>query len=262
MYKSLRTNLPKPTMELKDFPLPEDAPSFMTWETVYKYIQGYVKHLEKHIKFLHNVILVSREQNAWKVKYQNVITGERFEEEFDFVFIGTGHFNKPNYPDIPEEELFTGTIIHSHDYKERDRYKDRRVLIVGAGPSGLDIAINVVNVAKTLVHSHHFRAPLKTVFPENYIRKPDIKEFSATGVVFEDGSYEDIDDVIYCTGYQYYYPFLDKSCGVEWNQECVKPLHKCIVNINQPTMLFLGCISRACLFLALDAQVRQDMLRR
>ncbi|XP_069360794.1 senecionine N-oxygenase-like isoform X1 [Maniola hyperantus] len=258
MYKSLRTNLPKPTMELKGFPLPEDAPTFMKWETVYKYIQGYVKHfdLEKHIKFLHNVILVSRGENVWKVKYQNVITSEKFEEEFDFVFIGTGHFNKPNYPDIPGEELFTGTIIHSHDFKERDPYKDRRVLIVGAGPSGLDIAIDVAYVAKALVHSHHSKLPLKTVFPKNYIKKSDIKEFNATGVVFEDGSYEGIDDVIYCTGFQYYYPFLDKSCDVEWNRECVKPLHKCMVNINQPTMLFLGSIVRACLFIALDAQAR------
>ncbi|XP_039757699.1 senecionine N-oxygenase-like [Pararge aegeria] len=258
MYKNLRTNLPKPTMELRGFPLPEDAPSFMKRETVYKYIEDYVKHfdLEKRIKFLHKVILVSREENIWKVKHQNVATGEEFEDEYDYVFVATGHFNKPNYPDIAGEKLFTGTIIHSHDYRERDNFKDRRVLIVGAGPSGLDIAIDVAYVSKTLVHSHHSKAPLKTVFPEHYIKKPDIKEFNTTGVIFEDGSYEDTDDVIYCTGYQYYLPFLDISCGLEWDRQCVKPLHKYMVNIHQPTMLFLGAIVRACLVVALDAQAR------
>lgn len=62
-------------------------------------------------QFLHNVILVSREQNIWKVRYQNVLTGEEFEEEFDFVIVGTGHYSKPNYPDIPNEELFKGKAL-------------------------------------------------------------------------------------------------------------------------------------------------------
>lgn len=47
-----RTNLPKPTMELRGFPIPDDMPSFPSWNLYYKYIQDYVKHfdLERHIK--------------------------------------------------------------------------------------------------------------------------------------------------------------------------------------------------------------------
>ncbi|XP_023939983.2 senecionine N-oxygenase isoform X2 [Bicyclus anynana] len=258
MYKHLRTNLPKPTMELRGFPVPEDMPSFPSWKVYYKYIQDYAKHfdLARHIKFLHNVILVSREDNVWKVKYQNVLSGEEFEEQFDFVIVGTGHYSKPKYPNMPNEEHFTGTVIHSHDYKEPEIYKDRRVLIVGAGPSGMDITIDVANYAKTLVHSHHSKIKFNTVFPKNYIRKPDVKEFNATGVIFQDGSYEDIDDVIYCTGFQYYYPFLDKSCGLDLSPKSVTPLYKYMVNIRQPTMVVMGLTVRACLVVALDAQSR------
>lgn len=64
----------------------------------------------------------------------------------------------------------------------------------------MDIAIDVAYHAKTVVHSHHSRIQFKTVFPKHYIKKPDMKEYNATGVIFQDGSYEDIDDVIYCTG--------------------------------------------------------------
>lgn len=72
--------------------------------------------------------------------------------------------------------------------------------MIGAGPSGMDIAIDLANLSKTLVHSYHSKINFKTPFPDNYIKKPDVKEFTENGVRFVDGSYEDIDDVIYCTG--------------------------------------------------------------
>ncbi|XP_050354178.1 senecionine N-oxygenase-like isoform X2 [Nymphalis io] len=258
MYMHLRTNLPKPTMELRGFPLPDDIPSFPSWKIYYNYIKNYTKHfdLEKHIKFLHKVVLVSRVNNIWKVKYQNVLTGEEFEDEFDFVIVGTGHFSKPNMPNIPGEEKFSGSIIHSHDYREPVRYKGRRVLVVGAGPSGMDIAIDVAYAAKTLVHSHHSKINFRPVFPKHYIRKPDVKEFNETGAIFNDGSYENLDDVIYCTGFEYYYPFLDESCGLNLTPRSVTPLYKYMVNIYQPTMMVMGLVIRACLVVALDAQSR------
>lgn len=256
MYKHLRTNLPKPTMELKGFPVPEDMASFPTWKTYYNYIQDYTRHfdLEKHIKVLHKVILVSRVANTWKVKYQNVLTNEEFDDEFDFVLVGTGHFSKPNVPNFFGEEKFLGSIIHSHDYREPDRYKNRRVLIVGAGPSGMDITMDVAYVSKTLIHSHHSKVPFRTKFPKHYVKKPDIKEFNETGVIFEDGSYEDVDDVIYCTGYELYYPFLDKSCGLDVTPRSIPHLYKYMVNINQPTMMLLGLVIRGCLVVAIDTQ--------
>ena len=98
------------------------------------------------------------------------------------------------------ELIILGSITHSHDYREPDSYKDRRVLIIGAGPSGMDIALDVANVSKTLVHSHHSQVNFRTPFPDHYKRKPDVKEYTENGVIFQDGSYEDIDDVLYCTG--------------------------------------------------------------
>lgn len=56
-------------------------------------------------------------------------------------------------------------------------------------------------------------------------------------------------------GFQYYYPFLDKSCGLDIRPRSVTPLYKYMVNIHQPTMVLMGLIVRACLVVALDAQV-------
>ncbi|XP_072929957.1 senecionine N-oxygenase-like isoform X2 [Epargyreus clarus] len=258
MYKHLRTNLPKPTMELRGFPIPKDMPSFPTWEMYYNYIKDYAKYfdLEKYIKFLQKVINVSRKNNVWKVKYKHVKTGEETEEEYDYVIVGNGHHSKPRLPEIPGEDIFTGTIIHSHDYREPDPYTGRRVLVVGAGPSGMDISIDVAYVSSKLIHSHHSKVHFRTRFPDHFIRKPDIKEYNETGVYFVDGSYEEIDDVIYCTGYEYDYPFLDESCGLTIKPQSVVPLYKYMVNINEPSMVLIGLIVRACLVVAIDAQAR------
>lgn len=45
----------------------------------------------------------------WTVKYQNILSGDEFEEEFDFVIVGNGHHSKPHMPNIPGEKLFKGT---------------------------------------------------------------------------------------------------------------------------------------------------------
>lgn len=71
---------------------------------------------------------------------------------------------------------------------------------MGAGPSGMDIAIDVEAVARRLVHSHHSKVKFRTIWPSHYTRKTDIQELKENGVVFIDGTYEEVDDIIYCTG--------------------------------------------------------------
>ncbi|KAL4715988.1 hypothetical protein ACJJTC_013288 [Scirpophaga incertulas] len=256
MYKHLRTNLPKSVMELKNYPMPNEYPSFPSWDLYYRYIKSFVRHfnLKNYIKFHHKVISVKRIGDKWKVKHEHVASKEQFEESYDYVIIGTGHHSKPNNPYIPGENMFKGTIIHSHDYRVPDPYKGRRVLIVGAGPSGMDISLDVAEVSKTLVHSHHSKVNFNTPFPSHYIKKPDIQAFNESGAIFTDGSFEELDDVIYCTGYSYDYPFLDESSELTLEPQSITPLYKYMVNINQPTMLFMGLVVRACLVVVIDAQ--------
>jgi cation diffusion facilitator CzcD-associated flavoprotein CzcO len=48
---------------------------------------------------------------------------------------------------------FQGRVMHSHDYREPASFEGQRVLVVGAGPSGLDIALEVSKVAETVINS-------------------------------------------------------------------------------------------------------------
>lgn len=74
------------------------------------------------------------------------------------------------------------------------------MLIVGAGPSGMEISLLIAEVASRLVHSRHVPSTNSTPFPQHYVEKPDVEEFRENGVVFVDGTFEEVDDVVYCTG--------------------------------------------------------------
>jgi cation diffusion facilitator CzcD-associated flavoprotein CzcO len=54
--------------------------------------------------------------------------------------MAAGIMSNPLSPDISGREDFQGEIIHSVDYRRPDRYRDKRVLVVGVGNSGGEIA--------------------------------------------------------------------------------------------------------------------------
>jgi cation diffusion facilitator CzcD-associated flavoprotein CzcO len=59
------------------------------------------------------------------------------------VISATGRFGSPYIPPIPGIETFTGTLIHAHDYVDPNTFAGKRVMVVGNGPSGLDIAVEL-----------------------------------------------------------------------------------------------------------------------
>jgi putative flavoprotein involved in K+ transport len=61
----------------------------------------------------------------------------------DRVVVATGHSNQPYIPDWSGE--FAGEIVHSAAYRNARPYAGRRVLVVGAGNSGAEIAVDLVD---------------------------------------------------------------------------------------------------------------------
>jgi len=50
-------------------------------------------------------------------------------------------------PQIENMDRFEGEILHSRDYRVAHRFTNKRVVIVGAGPSGTDISLQIAAVA-------------------------------------------------------------------------------------------------------------------
>lgn len=154
VYETVEINSTKEIMCYSDFPLPLDLPFYISHWKVMDYFKSYVKHfgLEKYISLNTKVVHVKKHEKKWKVETETE-SGKQ-EELFDAVLVCNGHHWCPNIPSIEGEEEFKkngGTIIHSHEYKSTKGYEGKRILVVGTGNSGCDIAVEVSNVSNDVV---------------------------------------------------------------------------------------------------------------
>ncbi|MGV8911621.1 MAG: flavin-containing monooxygenase [Rhodoglobus sp.] len=69
-------------------------------------------------------------------------------EHFDGVILANGTLAHPSIPNFDGE--FSGEIIHSSQYKKAPMFAGKRVLVVGAGNSGCDIAVDAVHHADSI----------------------------------------------------------------------------------------------------------------
>ena len=160
-------------------------------------------------------------------------------------------------PEFPGFSGFPGRVIHSHRYRDPEEFTDQNVLVIGAGPSGSDIVLDLSLFCKIAYLSNH-GAPLATPLPVNVIQVPRILSARSDGhVEFTDGSVVKVDSVIFATGYCYKFPFLDKECGVEVSKDNrIKPLYKHTFNSSHPSMAFVGVNVGLNTFPIFDYQVR------
>ncbi|XP_055532493.1 senecionine N-oxygenase-like [Wyeomyia smithii] len=260
MYQGLRTNLPKEVMGFPDFPILGQKESYIPSEDILKFLQLYADKFDvtRHVRFEHHVMLVepSDGPRKWKVQVENLPKNSVESFFYDFVFICNGHYHTPMIPDYPNKQLYRGKQLHSHDYRSPKHFQDETVLVIGAGPSGMDLALEISKTAHHVTMSHHTKEPFKTIFPTNLTQKSDVKKFTTSGVLFEDGTQEDFTVILYCTGYRYSFPFLGSNCGITVDDNCVQPLYKHCININQPTMAFIGLPYYVCAAQMFDLQAR------
>jgi thioredoxin reductase (NADPH) len=85
--------------------------------------------------------------------------GNVFESKVVVIAAGGGSF-QPKKPPIPGVEPYEGKSLH-YAVRKMDRFRDKRILIVGGGDSALDWTLNLAPIANhlTLVHRRsEFRA--------------------------------------------------------------------------------------------------------
>ncbi len=77
---------------------------------------------------------------------------------FDGVMLASGHHTIPYLPtEWPDQARFRGRIIHSHDYKDHCGYEDQRIVVVGVGNSGADIAVELSKIAQQVMYTSYCR---------------------------------------------------------------------------------------------------------
>ena len=250
------------------------TPTFPITSWYWTYLNDYVNHFgfNENIHLGTEVARVEPGSGGWRVALKDGTV-----EHCDSVVIANGHHNTPRYPTL--KGTFSGGQVHARAYRRREVYADKRVLVVGYGNSGTQIAVDISHAAEQVFLSardgfyvwphyirgkrisywmhpstwwwlyrvpwalrgrlfplayrllvchpeafgiptpKHFASAKHPTLSENFFNRlgdgkvklvPDVAELAGDRVLFIDGSSQVVDDIIYCTGYDTTFPFLDE----------------------------------------------------
>jgi putative flavoprotein involved in K+ transport len=133
-YDSLRLHTGRHMSTLPGFGYRRGTPLFPTRDDFVAYLRDYVDRASLRIETGSEVTELRRDGDAWIAK------GSFADVPGRAVVMATGIMSNPVTPPIPGRESFSGKIIHSVAYRRPDEYRGTRVLVVGVGNSGGEIA--------------------------------------------------------------------------------------------------------------------------
>ncbi|XP_058396069.1 flavin-containing monooxygenase 1 [Diceros bicornis minor] len=155
IYKSVVSNSCKEMSCYSDFPFPEDWPNYLPHSQFLEYLKMYANqfNLQKYIQFKTKVCSVTKRPDFALTGQWEVITLRETQQEsaiFDAVMVCTGFLTNPFLPldSFPGINTFKGQYFHSRQYKHPDIFKDQKVLVIGLGNSGTDIAVEASHLAE------------------------------------------------------------------------------------------------------------------
>ncbi|KAI5680385.1 hypothetical protein M9H77_01612 [Catharanthus roseus] len=153
-YDRLHLHLAKQFCELPFMQFPEAYPTYVSRNEFLRYLDEYVSHFK--ISPIYRRTVDSGEYDelnkTWKIKARNLSSNEVEEYSGRFLVVATGETSDAFIPDVKGLSNFSGEVIHSTRYKNGEKYKDKKVLVVGAGNSGMEIAFDLSNYgAKTSI---------------------------------------------------------------------------------------------------------------
>ncbi|XP_036377171.1 flavin-containing monooxygenase 5-like [Megalops cyprinoides] len=164
IYRSLIVNTSKEMMCFSDFPMPAHFPNYMQNSQLLQYFRLFAAHFDllKYIHFQTSVYSVRQrpdfsQSGQWEVVTRNR-EGCKERHIFDAVMVCSGHYTHPVIPltDFPGVDSFKGKLCHSWEYKDPHDLHGKRVVVVGIGNSGGDIAVEISRVAeKTFLSTRH-----------------------------------------------------------------------------------------------------------
>ena len=295
VYRSTHLISSKRLTEYTDYPMPAEYPEYPSQQQAWEYLKCYARHFKLYESITFNTSVERLEpadgessggfqppeqqqqqhagwkpplRRGWQAKFSDGRSAR-----YRGVVICNGHNWDPKWPELPGR--FDGLSIHSADYKTPDVLAGRRVLVVGAGNSGCDIAVESAQHTAVTLHSvrrgYHYlpkfllgkpidecgerllnwRLPLwlRRAITKALVRlslgppwrvglaapdhrlfeahpiinsqlyyylghgrirpKPDVAELLPTGARFVDGSEEQLDVIVYATGFKISFPFVD-----------------------------------------------------
>lgn len=146
LYESAHFISSKWTSYFYGFPMPEHYPDYPSGRQILDYIRGFARAygLYGHVTLGTAVTSAEPTEDGWRV---TLSTGE--VRCYAGVVACPGATWHPNLPEIPGRDGFRGEVLHSVAYARPHAFAGKRVLVVGAGNSGVDIACDAARFARS-----------------------------------------------------------------------------------------------------------------
>ncbi|MFJ3712191.1 flavin-containing monooxygenase [Streptomyces sp. NPDC090053] len=139
-YNRLRLHTTRRHSSLPGLRMPRSFGRWVAREDVVRYLETYARHQELEIV---TGVEVSRitpaEGSGWLLH----ATGGR-QLNGRAVVVATGYNHTPALPDRAGADTYSGELLHAGEYREAGPYAGRDVLVVGAGNTGAEIAVDLV----------------------------------------------------------------------------------------------------------------------
>ncbi|KAF4457444.1 thiol-specific monooxygenase [Fusarium albosuccineum] len=212
-HEHLHSNLPPSVMAFTQEPIPEivaervlpqygPIPVFRPREVIRRWIQDiFTKGGHEHlVEFNTSVELAEK-------------------ETFDAVIVASGHYSLPHIPDIPGlveyNDKFPGRIRHTKHYNTADEFKGKPSAIFGWAP-----------FSHPHIESH---SSISSIDPD-------------TGrITFSDDAFlDDIDVVLFATGFAFNFPFLPNTKPVNGR---IPGLYQHVFKSDDPSLAFIGMVT-------------------
>jgi cation diffusion facilitator CzcD-associated flavoprotein CzcO len=154
-YECLHLITPRDASGFEGLPMPAGYPLFPSRDQMRDYILGFAAHhgLGSHIRF-NTAVTSARPLDPSGLAGWEVTTSDGERHRFDGVIVANGHLWDPFVPEYPGR--FDGRVLHSGRYRNAGDLEGERVLVVGAGNSGCDLAVDAAQAGReTYVSVRH-----------------------------------------------------------------------------------------------------------
>ncbi|MDF2681562.1 MAG: monooxygenase [Brevibacillus sp.] len=274
-YDSLKLFSPARLSSLPGMKIRGTADHYPHRDEVIRYLQDYAQKFELPIRTNQRVTAVEKNEDSFMIR---TLAGDMFRTRA--IINATGSFHNPFTPEIKDRGIFKGEVLHSSSYRNPNKFKGKRVVVVGRGNSAVQIAVELTDHSYTSLavlqpvefvkqkilglDLHYWvralgldtfpfwrfgkKAPVPSSVSDlgDYKQKigagkPDQRNmftsFYPDGVVWQDGTREAIDTVIFATGYRPNYSYLNLIGALDLEG---RALQKAGISLSVPGLYFVG----------------------
>jgi cation diffusion facilitator CzcD-associated flavoprotein CzcO len=162
-YDRLHLHSDRKHSGLPGMAMPRTYPLYPSRQQVVEYLENYAARFDIQPVFNTTVCRLCRESGRW------IADAAQGTISAPVAVVATGLADAPYRPAWPGMELYRGAVIHSSEYRNPAPYAGTRVLVVGFGNSGGEIALDLAEAGVDVALS--VRGPVQ-VLPRDLLGFP------------------------------------------------------------------------------------------